>query len=65
MRTLANLTIINSKGEIYRDTECLILAGVKIYSLRKSRSTLRSGASNRIGDQKEQVVTDPHSKRER
>ena len=53
MRTLANLTIPNSKRERYRDAKCLILAGVKIYNLRESMLSLRSGTNNRIGDQRE------------
>ena len=53
MRKLSNLTILNSKGERYRDAECLILAGVKIYNLRESRLSLRLGTSKRIWDQRE------------
>ena len=53
MRTLAYLTVPNSKVERIRDAECLILAGVKIYNLRESRLSLRFGMNNRIGDQRE------------
>ena len=53
MRTLDNLTILNSKGERYRDAECHILAGVKIYNLRESRLSLRFGINKGIGDQRE------------
>lgn len=48
MRTVANFTTVNSKGERYKDAECLILAGVKIYNLRESKLSLRFGTSNRI-----------------
>ena len=50
MRTLANLTILNSKGKRYKSAKCLILAGVKIYNLRESRLSLRFGIRIRIGD---------------
>ena len=48
MRTLVNIRVLNSKGEIIRDIEFLILAGVKIYNLRESKLSLRLGTSARI-----------------
>ena len=53
MRTLANLKILNSKRERYRDAECLKLAGNKLYNLRESRLSLRFGTNYGIGDQRE------------
>ena len=48
MRIMANLTVLNSRREMDRDNECLILASVEIYNLSKSAGRrYRFGTRNR------------------
>ena len=48
MRKLANLTVLNRRGEMFRDNECLIMASVEIYNLSKSAGCCyRFGTRNR------------------
>ena len=57
MRTLANLTVLNSKGEMYRDKECLIQASVEINNLSKSAGCFyRLGTRNRTGISKSRLL---------
>ena len=66
MRTLANLTVLNSKGEIYRDYECLKKASVEINNLSKSAGhRYRLGTRNRTGISKSRLLLSIVAKRDR
>ena len=57
MRTLANLTDLNGKGEMYRDNECLIQASVEVINLSKSAGCCyRLGTRNRTGISKSRLL---------